>query len=207
VSPRHRLGEHPWLEPYASATNVPGGGSAAAVAGALGCALVGMTARLGGRKADREEGDRLGAVAAEADRLRFEFLVNERADAEAYERMVATTRAARAAGNDEMATRAAEAATVAATRVPLGTAELAARGLDLTLQLAGHGITRSASDQLTAVHLLLAALEGALATVAFNLPDLPDEAIRSQLGARHAELTAARGTGQEAAALLRPLIG
>jgi formiminotetrahydrofolate cyclodeaminase len=207
VSPRHRLGEHPWLEPYASATNVPGGGSAAAVAGALGCALVGMTARLGGRKADQAEADRLDEVADEADRLRFEFLVNERADAEAYERMVATTRAARAAGNDEMATRAAEAATVAATRVPLGTAELAARGLDLALRLAGHGITRSASDQLTAVHLLLAALEGALATVAFNLPDLPDEAVRSRLGARHGELTAARGTGLEAASLLGALIG
>jgi formiminotetrahydrofolate cyclodeaminase len=207
VSPRHRLGEHPWLEPYASATNVPGGGSAAAVAGALGCALVGMTARLGGRKAEQEEAERLGAVAAEADRLRFEFLVNERADAEAYERMVATTRAARAAGNDEAATRAAEAATIDATRVPLGTAELAAQGLGLALRLARHAITRSASDQLTAVHLLLASLDGALATVAFNLPDLPDEATRSQLGDRHGELGAARGTGQEAAALLGSLIG
>jgi formiminotetrahydrofolate cyclodeaminase len=207
MSLRHRLGEHPWLEPYASATNVPGGGSAAAVAGALGCALLGMTARLGGRKADQEEADRLGAVAAEADRLRFEFLANERADAEAYERMVATTRAARAAGDDEVAARAAEAATIAATRVPLGTAELAARGLDLARQLAGHAIARSASDQLTAVHLLLAALEGALATVAFNLPDLPDEAVRSRFGARHGELTAARGTGQEAASVLGALIG
>jgi glutamate formiminotransferase/formiminotetrahydrofolate cyclodeaminase len=177
------------------------------VAGALGCALVGMTARLGGRKADQEEAERLGAVAAEADRLRFEFLVNERADAEAYERMVATTRAARAAGNDEVAARAAEEATVAATRVPLATAELAANGLDLALRLAGHAITRSASDQLTAVHLLLASLEGALATVAFNLPDLPDEATRAQLGARHRELGAARRTGQEAAALLGALIG
>jgi formiminotetrahydrofolate cyclodeaminase len=207
VSPRHRLGEHPWLGPYASATNVPGGGSAAAVAGALGCALLGMTARLGGRKAEPEEADRLGAVAAEADRLRLEFLVNERADAEAYERMVATTRAARAAGDDEVAARAAEAATVAATRVPLGTVELAARGLDLARRLAGHAIARSASDQLTAVHLLLASLEGALATVAFNLPDLPDEAVRSQLRARRGELAAARRTGQEAASLLEALIG
>jgi formiminotetrahydrofolate cyclodeaminase len=207
VSPRHRLGEHPWLEPYASATNVPGGGSAAAVAGALGGALLGMAARLGERKADQDQAAVLGRVAEEADRLRLALLVNERADAEAYERMVATTRAARASGNDAVAARAADAATVAATRVPLGTAELAAAGLGLALQLARHGLARTASDQLTAVHLLRAALEGALATVAFNLPALPDEAVRSQLGEQHAALTAARRTAEKAASVLEPLIG
>lgn len=200
-----RLGEHPWLEPYAAATNAPGGGSAAAVAGALACALLGMAARAGARKAAGEPATALGELADDADRLRARFLVNERADADAYERMVATARAARAAADDAVAARAAEAAAVAATQVPLGTAELAAGGLELAHRLAGHGLERTASDQLTAVHLLLAALAGALATVTFNLPDLPDEALRAQLRARHDELAGARRTGEEAAAVLRAL--
>jgi formiminotetrahydrofolate cyclodeaminase len=205
VSWRPRLGEHPWLEPYAAATNVPGGGSAAAVAGALGCALLGMAARAGARKLDGEPAAALTALAEDADRLRARFVVNERADADAYERMVATSRAARAAADDAVAARAAAAAAVAATQVPLDTAELAARGLDLAQRLAGHGLDRTASDQLTGVHLLLAALAGALATVAFNLPDLPDEVVRGRLRARHDELAGAREAGERAAAVLGAL--
>jgi formiminotetrahydrofolate cyclodeaminase len=205
VSRQPRLGEHPWLGPYAAATNVPGGGSAAAVAGALGCALLGMAARVGARKAAGQPAAGLGELAAEADRLRGRLLGNERADADAYERMVATTRAARAAADDVVAARAATAACVSATEVPLGTAALAADGLDLANRLAARGLDRTASDQLTAVHLLLAALAGALATVRFNLPDLPDEAVRERLRARHDELAGARRAGEQAAARLGTL--
>jgi glutamate formiminotransferase/formiminotetrahydrofolate cyclodeaminase len=198
------LGQHPWLEAYAAPSAVPGGGSAAAVAGALGCALLSMTARVGARKAGPGAAE-LEALALEADRLRASFLAAEAADAAAYERMVATGRAARAAAGDREAARAAEAAQVDAARVPLGTAELAARGLELTAALAGHGLARTASDQFVAVHLLRAALEGGLATVAVNLPGLAEPA-REALAARHAELAKARGTAAEAAARLEPML-
>ncbi|HYT26755.1 MAG TPA: cyclodeaminase/cyclohydrolase family protein [Actinomycetota bacterium] len=200
-----RLGEHPWLEPYAAPTAVPGGGSAAAVAGALGCALLAMAARVGARKADGERAETLGRLAASADALRAELLVREAADADAYERMVATARAARATTGDERAASRATRAVVEAALVPLGTAELAARGLGLAAELAACGLARTASDQLTAVHLLLAALEGGLATVAVNLPGLPD-AERDRLSQRAAELAEARRAGREAAALLGPLL-
>lgn len=206
MSPRSRLGEHPWLEPYAMPTAAPGGGSAAAVAGALGCALLAMTARVGARKAGAERAEALGRVAAEADALRAEFLVREAADADAYERMVAAARAARAATGDELAARAAEAAVVDAIQVPLGTAELASRGLALAAELAGRGLVRTASDQLTAVYLLLAALEGGLATVAVNLARLDDPGVRDGLAARRAELAEARRVGRDAAALLEALL-
>jgi methenyltetrahydrofolate cyclohydrolase len=200
-----RLGEHPWLEPYAVATNVPGGGSAAAVGGALGCALLGMAARVGARKARGEPAAALGELAAEADRLRGRLLANERADADAYERMVATARGARAAPHEAAAARAAAAAAVAATEVPLDTAALAGDGLGLAYRIAGHRLGRTASDQLTAVNLLLAALAGALATARFNLATLPDEAVRERLRARHDELAGARRAGEEAAARLGTL--
>ena len=192
MSPQHRLGEHGWLDAYATPTVTPGGGSASAVAAALGCALVAMAARIGAGKADPEAAGRLDRLAGEADRLRAILVEQERTDAGVYERMVATVRAARATEGDPGATRAAEAARVDATEVPLATAELAADGLGVAAELAGMVLTRTASDQLVAAHLLRAGLEGGLSTIAFNLRRMAAGPVRDDLGARAARLDDAR---------------
>ena len=188
MSPQHRLGEHGWLDAYAAPTVTPGGGSASAVAAALGCALLAMTARIGARKAEPDAAERLDRLAGEADRLRVVLVEQERTDAGVYERMVATVRAARATEGDPGAARAAEAARADATDVPLATAELA--GMDLA---------RTASDQLVAAHLLRAGLEGGRATVAFNLRRMALGPVRDDLAARAGRLEEAR---RSAAALL-----
>ena len=192
MSPQHRLGEHGWLDAYAAPTVTPGGGSASAVAGALGCALLAMAARIGARKAEPEAAGALDRLAGEADRLRADLVEQERTDAGAYERMVATVRAARATEGDPGATRAAEAARADATEVPLATAELAAAGLRLATELAGMAMTRTASDQLVAAHLLRAGLEGGLSTVAFNLRRMAAGPVRDDLAARAGRLGEAR---------------
>jgi methenyltetrahydrofolate cyclohydrolase len=192
MSPQNRLGEHGWLDAYAAPTVTPGGGSASAVAAALGCALLAMAARIGGRKAEPGAAERLGWLAGEADRLRAALVEQERTDAGAYERMVATVRAARATDGDPGATRAAEAARADATEVPLATAELATEGLQLATELADMALARTASDQLVAAHLLRAGLEGGLSTVAFNLRRMAEGAVRDDLAARAAGLDAAR---------------
>ena len=192
MTPQHRLGEHGWLDAYAAPTVTPGGGSASAVAAALGCALLAMTARIGARKADPDAAGRLGQLAGEADRLRAALVEQERTDADVYERMVATVRASRATEGDPGAARAAEAARADATEVPLATAELAAEGLGLAGELAGMGLVRTASDQLVAAHLLRAGLEGGLATIAFNLRRMAAGPVRDDLGARAARLDDAR---------------
>ena len=189
-----RFGEHAWLDAYAAATVTPGGGSASAVAGALGCALLTMVARIGARKAERADAERLQWLAGEADRLRAALVEQERTDAGVYERMVATVRAARATAGDPGAARAAEAARVDATEVPLVTAELAAEGLALAAELAGVGLVRTASDQLVAAHLLRAGLEGGVSTVAFNLRGLASGTLRDHLAARVGSLEEARRT-------------
>jgi methenyltetrahydrofolate cyclohydrolase len=194
VSRGPRLGEHAWLDAYAAPTVTPGGGSASAIAGALGCALLTMVARIGARKAERADAERLQWLAGEADRLRAALVEQERTDAGAYERMVATVRAARATAGDPGAARAAEAARVDATEVPLVTAELAAEGLALAAELAGVGLVRTASDQLVAAHLLRAGLEGGVSTVAFNLRGLASGTLRDQLAARVGSLEEARRT-------------
>ena len=192
MTPQNRLGEHGWLDAYAAPTVTPGGGSASAVAAALGCALLAMTARIGARKAEPDGAGRLGHLAAEADRLRAALVEQERTDAGVYERMVATVRASRATEGDPGAARAAEAARADATEVPLATAELAAEGLGLAGELAGMGLARTASDQLVAAHLLRAGLEGGLATIAFNLRRMAAGPVRDDLAARAARLDDAR---------------
>jgi formiminotetrahydrofolate cyclodeaminase len=192
MSPQHRLGEHGWLDAYAAPTVTPGGGSASAVAAALGCALLAMSSRIGARKAEPDQAGRLVGLADEADRLRATLVEQERADAGVYERMVATVRAARATEGDPGATRAAEAARADATEVPLATAELAADGLRLSGELADMALARTASDQLVAAHLLRAGLEGGLSTVAFNLRRMAPGPVRDDLTARAGRLEEAR---------------
>jgi formiminotetrahydrofolate cyclodeaminase len=196
MSPQHRLGEHAWLDAYAAPTVTPGGGSASAVAAALGCALLAMTARIGARKAEPDAAGRLQGLAEEADRLRAALVEQEGTDAGVYERMVATVRAARATEGDPGATRAAEAARADATEVPLATAELAADGLRLATELAGMDLGRMASDQLVAAHLLRAGLEGGLSTVAFNLRRMAPAPVRDDLTVRAGRLEAARRTAE-----------
>src|SRR5207253_8890652 len=82
-----------WLEDLAGGGPVPGGGSAAALAGALAGALVAMVARLTvGRKAYAAVGRRAAQVLSEADTLRAELrrLVDD--DAAAYAKVSAAYR-------------------------------------------------------------------------------------------------------------------
>jgi methenyltetrahydrofolate cyclohydrolase len=204
VTPMPRLGEHPWLDAYAAPTVTPGGGSASAVAAALGCALIAMAARIGGRRAEQEHRERLRWLADEAERLRGALVEQERADAGVYERMVAMVRAARATAGDPGAERAAESARADATDVPLVTAELAAEGLALAAELASMGLVRTASDQLVAAHLLRAGLEGGISTVSFNLGRLAEGPVREGLADRVGRLDQAR---QTAAGLIDRLTG
>jgi methenyltetrahydrofolate cyclohydrolase len=204
VTPMPRLGEHPWLDAYAAPTVTPGGGSASAVAAALGCALIAMAARIGGRRAEQEHRERLRWLADEAERLRGALVEQERADAGVYERMVATVRAARATAGDPGAERAAESARADATDVPLVTAELAAEGLALAAELASMERARTVSDQLVAAHLLRAGLEGGISTVSYNLRRLAEGELRDRLTERLGRLEAAR---QTAAGLIDRLTG
>jgi formiminotetrahydrofolate cyclodeaminase len=194
MSPGPRFGEHAWLDAYAAPTVTPGGGSASAMAGALGCALLAMVAQIGARRAEAADAERLRWLAGEAERLRAALVEQERTDAGVYERMVATVRAARATAGDPGAARAAEAARVDATEVPLVTAELAAEALALAAELAEVGLVRTASDQLVAAHLLRAGLEGGVSTVAFNLRELASGRLRDQLAVRVGRLEEARRT-------------
>jgi formiminotetrahydrofolate cyclodeaminase len=159
------------LARFASSEPTPGGGSAAALSGALGAALVLMVAAMPKtRTGAAEERARLDTAQGWAKQAldRLQRLVDE--DSAAYEAVLAAFRLPKA---DE-AERARRSAAIAgalrgATEVPLQTAEACLVALQAAVEVSRHGNPNAISDTRTAGALALAGLLGALENVAVNL--------------------------------------
>jgi len=168
-----------WLDELASGAPVPGGGSAAALAGALAGALVAMVARLTvGRKAYAGVQLRAAEILAEADALRAQLrrLVDD--DAAAYAKVSAAYRLPK---DDPRRTRAADEALVGAAQTPLAMARGAARLLALAQEIATIGNRNAHSDALVAEALARAALAGAVENVRVNVGSLSEPGLGKSL--------------------------
>ncbi len=155
---------------------VPGGGSAAGIAGSLGAALVSMVVELTeGRPEAVDHAAELGLIGEEARRRRDELLDLAQADAAAYDRVVQARRLPRGT-DEERATRhrALEAATREAADVPFAIARAADAVLDLAARIGPIGNPHAASDAGVAAQLASAAIRGATLNVRINLPYLPE---------------------------------
>ena len=151
---------------------MPGGGSAAALAGALAAALVAMVARLTtGRKAYAAQQERVAAVLAEADALRAQLrrLVDD--DAAAYARV---SEAYRLPKGDPGRRRAVDQALVGAAQTPLQVARGAVRLLALAREIGAIGNQNARSDATVAAALAGAALAGAVENVRVNVASLSE---------------------------------
>jgi methenyltetrahydrofolate cyclohydrolase len=165
---------------------VPGGGSASAVAGALGAALVAMVAALSeGRPRYAAHAGTLARAGATGTGLAEQFLEIADRDAAAYGAFAAARklpresdeqRTARAAAVREAARAAAEAPLecVAACRDLLAAAE----------SLAGRSNVNAASDLAVAANLGEAAARGAAANVLINLPAMEDDVVAAAMTER-----------------------
>ena len=151
----------------AARTPTPGGGSAAAAAGAMGAALGEMVTAYSAGKDDATLDPARERLAAA--RSRFLGLVEQ--DAEAYSDTVTARRATKAQPGPE--TEQAWAAAIRhAADVPLDTARLAWTCTGELRELADRVRPMMKSDWTTALALLNAAREGALANVVINVDDL-----------------------------------
>ena len=166
----------------------PGGGSASALAGAMGSALVAMFCNLtAGRKKYASVREEMLEAAAFAGEQQGKFLGLVDRDSAAYEKIVAANRLAK--DSEEEKTRRAQAldaASLEATRTPLETCGVSADLLERTLSLAAKGNANALSDLKVGVELLFTAFSGAKANVEINLPWLPEtlgEGIRAELAA------------------------
>ena len=164
-------------EQLASADPVPGGGSAAAVAGSIAASLVAMVARL---SLDRPKYEPYRATneraleTAEQARTRLLRLADD--DARAYGGFSAARKMAHDTPELEQArNRATATAARDATEVPLAVARECAQLLEVIATLAGRSNLNAASDLEVAGRLSAAAAHGASANVMINLPMVADE--------------------------------
>jgi len=170
-----------FLDALASPEPTPGGGSAAAIAGAMGVALLVMVAGLTRTRANTDdERDTLSAVRASLEPLGTALSASADRDAEAFEKVLSAYRLPKASDEDKARRKAAiQEAMREATAAPLETLRLAATAMELGEGVARHGNPSAASDVGVAAGLLRAAAEGAAANVRINLAGLSDEDYRT----------------------------
>lgn len=163
-----------FLEDLAAGTPTPGGGSAAAFAGAMAASLVAMVARVTvGKKKYADVESKMISVAEQADRLRsfFQDAVSE--DSAAFDQVMAAYKLPKFT-DEEKASRnsAIQTATLHATLVPLSVAENAISLLRLTQEVAETGNSNAITDAGTAAALARSTLTGASMNVHINLSGL-----------------------------------
>ena len=185
----------PFLDAVAEPTPTPGGGSCAALAGALAAALGHMVAKLSAsKKAHAEHAETLNRHAAALAELRGQLQGAIERDAASYEAVLAAYRLPKGTDTEKQARDAAlERAGQGATEVPLEVAQAAARVLEQLAQLGPLSSPNMASDLMTGVHLGRAALRGALENVKINLDSLRDAGFRERARSRAAALEAQLG--------------
>lgn len=167
-----------FLDALASDAPTPGGGGAAALCGALGAALVAMTANLTiGRKQYAPVEDEMRTLVARSDQLRAQLtsLIDE--DAAAFDRVSAAYKLPRATDGEKQArSDAIQAALKAASDPPLRLVEAARAVLELSVPAAERGNANLVSDAGVAAHLAFAAMQGARLNVEINLRSIRDDA-------------------------------
>jgi methenyltetrahydrofolate cyclohydrolase len=156
----------------ASAEPVPGGGSASAVAGALGASLVAMVANLSQGRAKYADHEALYThTAPTARRLSDQLLELADEDAAAYAACAFALKLPREAFADkEYRDQQIKASAKVAAEVPLRCIETCREVLVLAEALAGRSNVNASSDLRVAAMLLQAAGHGAAENVLVNLP-------------------------------------
>ena len=167
-----------FLSSLASPAPTPGGGTAAAVAGAMGAGLTEMVAALTlSREKYAPVHDAMRSIAEAAERARGEFLDLAREDSDAYDAVVAARRLPKETEGEKQArAQALDTANRLATEVPMRTARAAWRLLAMLPELVEKGNPNAFSDAGAAALLLESAAEGALLNVGINLPGISDAA-------------------------------
>ncbi|HEX3345508.1 MAG TPA: cyclodeaminase/cyclohydrolase family protein, partial [Polyangiaceae bacterium] len=183
----------------------PGGGSVAALAGALGAALASMVANLTYGKEGTESRDaELGRVAGEAQRIKDQLMTAIDADSEAFQGFMNALRLPQTTA-EEKAERARkmQEGLKAAVEVPWSTAKASFGAMQLARAVVTHGNPVSLSDGAVGVQIAFAGVRGGLWNVLINLKDVTDPAYAAEKRAACASLLAdARALADEAAAVV-----
>jgi len=161
-----------FCEETASDAPAPGGGSVAALAGALSASLSAMVAQLThGKKKYQEHDAAMARLGEQAHALKEAQLAAIDEDTEAFERVMEAFGVPKGPERD----RAVSEANKGAALVPLETLERTLPSLDLSLEAAEKGNANSLSDAGVAALCARAAAVGAYYNVLINLGGVDDE--------------------------------
>ena len=195
------------LDAFSSGEPVPGGGSASALAGALGVSLLMMVAKNPkSRTGAPEEIADLAEAGARLRPLRDELLALVDEDSAAYREVVDAMKLPKGTDAEKSARRDAIAAAMRrATEVPLETMRACQQALRGAATIARAGNPNTASDTGVGVELLTAALRGAAMNIDINVRSLADAAFAERAGAERRQLEAdAEEDAKRATASLSP---
>jgi formiminotetrahydrofolate cyclodeaminase len=184
-----------FLDELASNAPAPGGGSVAALSGALGAALISMVCNLTvGKKGYEDVQDDINDLLAQSEALRKELADLLEADVAAYTGYSVAAKMPRAT-DEEKAERAQamQAALKVATDVPLRIAEAAVKVMDLCMPAAEKGNKWAVSDAGVAVLMAEASLRSAALNVLINLGSLKDQEFVAERRAKLESLLEGKG--------------
>jgi formiminotetrahydrofolate cyclodeaminase len=185
-----------------SSEPVPGGGSAAALSGALGAALLSMVGEITMGKKKPEDKTPIENALAVVLPLVDKFLDLIEEDAEAFDAVMVAFRMPKETDEEQAErSRAIEAATIVAADVPLVTARTALEAARAAKDLAEFGSKSAISDVACGVLMLESAFKGAIYNVKINVPGISDEEVVKRLENEVDELSAGMAAAAEAARL------
>jgi formiminotetrahydrofolate cyclodeaminase len=167
----------PFLDALASQSATPGGGSAAAIIGAMGAALVSMVCNLTiGKKKYADVEDEMTNVLNEAERLRRTLTDMIQDDVQAFDAVMGAYRMAKETDAEKAARgEAIQVALKQATVVPLACCKVAREVIDLAGVAAEKGNLNVISDAGVGVLAAYAALRSAALNVYINAKMIADK--------------------------------
>ena len=180
------------LDAFASNEPVPGGGSAAALAGALGTSLLLMVAGLPTtRTGAPEEAADLAEASARLRPIRNALTSLIQDDSDAYAAVLAAMRLPKRTDEEKQQRRTAiDRAIQQATEVPLETMRCCQQALRGATVIAANGNRNAATDTATGVGLLLSGLRSAGLNVDVNIGSVSDSAFAARVAEERRQLAA-----------------
>lgn len=166
-----------FLDELASPLPAPGGGSAAAYAGAMGAGLVAMVSGLTiGRKKYAEVEAEMQAIHVHAEKLRAEMTQAVDDDAASFEAVIGAFKLPKETDEQQKArTAAIQLSTLNAAFVPLQSVQRAVKIMELAIKCAEHGNINAISDAMSGFAMSRACLTAAGYNVRINIHSLPDK--------------------------------
>lgn len=175
-----------FMSTLASDEPIPGGGSAAALAAATSCNLIGMVAALTARKKGYEQvWDEMSQLKMTMDGLSKDFLNAMDEDAESYAAVIQAYQLSKETEEDKVVrSKAIQDAIQIAAMIPLQIAEKASTLFHFAGQVIESGNKNAASDGAVGALMARTAVLGALYNVKINLASIKDESVKADLMSR-----------------------